>query len=69
MMLVAVLSVALLFAYTWHVMIAGSVLYLLSLPLGARAWHRKYGTLVMEDDTDEDEDDDQPRKNRLDLDI
>ncbi|MGV0878097.1 CDP-diacylglycerol--serine O-phosphatidyltransferase [Martelella sp. FLE1502] len=69
MMLVAVLSVALLFAYTWHVMIVGSVLYLLSLPLGARAWHRKYGTLVMEDDTDDDEDDSLPRKNRLDLDI
>lgn len=69
MMLVAVLSVALLFAYTWHVMIAGSVLYLLSLPLGARAWHRKYGTLVMEDDTEDDEDDSLPRKNRLDLDI
>ncbi|WP_180897277.1 CDP-alcohol phosphatidyltransferase family protein [Martelella soudanensis] len=68
MMLLAVLSVALLVAYTWHVMVVGSALYLASLPLGARAWHRKYGTLVMEDDAEE-EDDSQPRKNRLDLDI
>lgn len=70
MMLLAVLSVALLVAYTWHMMIAGSALYLAALPLGARAWHSKYGTLVMEeDDEDDDEDPDHPRKNRLDLDI
>ncbi|MET3599415.1 CDP-diacylglycerol--serine O-phosphatidyltransferase [Martelella mangrovi] len=71
MMLLAVLSVALLVAYTWHVMIAGSALYLAALPLGARAWHSKYGTLVMEEDDDVDDEDDpeHPRKNRLDLDI
>ncbi len=71
MMLLAVLSVALLVAYTWHMMIAGSALYLAALPLGARAWHSKYGTLVMEEDNDDDdeEDPDHPRKNRLDLDI
>nr|WP_272210854.1 hypothetical protein [Marinicella sp. W31]MDC2876771.1 hypothetical protein [Marinicella sp. W31] len=32
LMLLAVLSVALLVAYTWHVMIAGSALYLAALP-------------------------------------
>ncbi|QQM28830.1 CDP-diacylglycerol--serine O-phosphatidyltransferase [Martelella lutilitoris] len=71
MMLLAVLSVALLVAYTWHMMIAGSALYLAALPLGARAWHSKYGTLVMEEDGDDDDEDDpdHPRKNRLDLDI
>lgn len=69
MMLLTALSVALLFAYTWYVMIVGSALYIASLPLGARAWHRKYGTLVMEEDDEEDDDLGQPRKNRLDLDI
>ncbi|AJY46613.1 CDP-diacylglycerol--serine O-phosphatidyltransferase [Martelella endophytica] len=72
MMLVAVLTVALLVSYTWHVMIAGSALYLATLPLGARAWHAKYGTLVMESDVhleDDEEADESLRKNRLDLDI
>lgn len=71
MMLVAALSVALLASYTWHMMIAGSLLYIASLPVGARAWHNKYGTLIMESDigTDDDEDDFKNRKNRLDLDI
>ncbi len=45
MMLGVVLYVALLSSYTWEVMVVTVVLYLLSLPFGARKWKRKYGTL------------------------
>ncbi|TCT31449.1 CDP-diacylglycerol--serine O-phosphatidyltransferase [Martelella mediterranea] len=70
MILVAVLCVALLVSYTWHMMIAGSLLYIASLPLGARAWHSKYGTFVMESDAHhEDDGPSTTRRNRLDLDI
>jgi CDP-diacylglycerol--serine O-phosphatidyltransferase len=43
--LVVVVYVALLMSYTWEVLAATSVLYLCTIPFGARAWNRKYGSL------------------------
>ncbi|MCP4316810.1 MAG: phosphatidylcholine/phosphatidylserine synthase [Hyphomicrobiales bacterium] len=44
LMLVIVLYVALLMTFTWETMTATTVLYLVSLPFGARAWRKRYGT-------------------------
>lgn len=49
LMLVVVLYVAMLMTYTWEVLVATVVAYLASLPFGARAWHRQYGTLTIGD--------------------
>lgn len=43
--LVVVLYVALLMSYTWQVLAATSILYLCTIPFGARAWSKKYGSL------------------------
>ncbi len=43
LMLVIVIYVAMLMTYTWETMTATTVLYLLSLPFGARAWRKRYG--------------------------
>jgi CDP-diacylglycerol---serine O-phosphatidyltransferase len=43
--LVVVVYVALLMSYTWQVLAATSILYLCTLPFGARAWMKKYGSL------------------------
>ncbi|MEX3008179.1 CDP-diacylglycerol--serine O-phosphatidyltransferase [Hoeflea sp. TYP-13] len=43
LMLVIVLYVALLMTFTWETMTATTVLYLVSLPFGARAWRKRYG--------------------------
>lgn len=43
--LVVVLYVALLMSFTWPVLAATSILYLCTIPFGARAWNRKYGAL------------------------
>ncbi|CAN7226280.1 CDP-diacylglycerol--serine O-phosphatidyltransferase [Rhizobium tibeticum] len=48
-MLGVVLYVALLSSFTWEVMVVTAVLYLLTLPFGARKWKRKYGTLTIEE--------------------
>jgi CDP-diacylglycerol--serine O-phosphatidyltransferase len=40
-----VVYVALLMSFTWEVLAATSVLYLCTIPFGARAWNRKYGSL------------------------
>ena len=40
-----VLYVALLMSFTWQVLAATSILYLCTIPFGARAWNRKYGSL------------------------
>ncbi|MBP1850811.1 CDP-diacylglycerol--serine O-phosphatidyltransferase [Rhizobium halophytocola] len=45
-----VLYVALLMSFTWEVLSVSVILYLLTLPLGTRAWHRRYGTLTVEDE-------------------
>jgi CDP-diacylglycerol--serine O-phosphatidyltransferase len=43
--LVVVVYVALLMSFTWQVLAATSILYLCTLPFGARAWTKKYGSL------------------------
>lgn len=43
--LIVVLYVALLMSFTWQVLAATSILYLCTIPFGARAWSRKYGSL------------------------
>ncbi|HBF30601.1 phosphatidylcholine/phosphatidylserine synthase [Rhizobium sp.] len=45
-----VLYVALLMSYTWEVLSATVIFYLLTLPFGARAWQRKYGTLTVNEE-------------------
>jgi len=43
--LVVVLYVALLMSFTWEVLAVTSILYLCTLPFGARHWQKKYGSL------------------------
>ncbi|WP_117194217.1 CDP-alcohol phosphatidyltransferase family protein [Rhizobium terrae] len=50
-LLVAVLYVALLMSYTWEVLSVTVVAYLCILPFSARAWHRRYGTITIEDES------------------
>ena len=40
-----VLYVALLMSFTWQVLAVTSILYLCTIPFGARAWNHKYGSL------------------------
>ncbi|MBB3963828.1 CDP-diacylglycerol--serine O-phosphatidyltransferase [Rhizobium metallidurans] len=49
LMLGVVLYVAMLSSFTWEVMSLTAVIYLLTLPFGARKWKRKYGTLTIEE--------------------
>jgi CDP-diacylglycerol--serine O-phosphatidyltransferase len=46
-----VLYVALLMSYTWEVLSLTVIAYMLVLPFSARAWHRRYGTITIEDDS------------------
>ncbi|ATN33734.1 CDP-diacylglycerol--serine O-phosphatidyltransferase [Rhizobium sp. ACO-34A] len=50
MILGVVLYVALLMSFTFEVLSFTVLAYLLSLPFGARAWHRRYGTLTIDDE-------------------
>ncbi|WP_419910513.1 CDP-diacylglycerol--serine O-phosphatidyltransferase [Hoeflea sp.] len=43
LLLIIVLYVALLMTFTWQTMAASTLLYLFSLPFGARAWRKRYG--------------------------
>jgi Phosphatidylserine synthase len=52
MILAVVLYVALLMSFTWQVLSVTVILYLATLPFGARSWHRRYGTLTVDDNTD-----------------
>ncbi len=45
-----VIYVALLTSFTWEVLSITVITYLCMLPFSARAWHRRYGTLTIEDD-------------------
>ncbi|MGV1792439.1 CDP-diacylglycerol--serine O-phosphatidyltransferase [Rhizobium lusitanum] len=56
-MLGIVVYVALLMSYTWHVMVVTVAVYLLSLPLGARSWAKKYGTYTINGPGDPNVDD------------
>jgi CDP-diacylglycerol--serine O-phosphatidyltransferase len=53
MILAVVLYVALLMSFTWEVLVVTVLLYLCSLPLGARNWHRRYGTLTIGEESAE----------------
>jgi CDP-diacylglycerol--serine O-phosphatidyltransferase len=53
MILGVVLYVALLMSFTWQVLVVTVVLYLCSLPVGARNWHRRYGTLTIGEESAE----------------
>lgn len=57
LMLAVVVYVALLMSYTWEVMVVTVAVYLLSLPLGARRWQKKYGTFTINGPADPDVDD------------
>jgi len=48
--------VALLMSFTWEVLSVTVIAYLFTLPLGARAWHKRFGTLVVMDDVGEGND-------------
>ncbi|MGF0536624.1 CDP-diacylglycerol--serine O-phosphatidyltransferase [Agrobacterium sp. ES01] len=61
LMLTVVLYVALLMSFTWQVLSLTVLLYLITLPFGARAWRRRYGTLTVEDDSNEHEENDLDR--------
>jgi CDP-diacylglycerol--serine O-phosphatidyltransferase len=50
-LLAVVLYVALLMSYTWEVLSVTVIAYLCVLPFSARAWHRRYGTITIEDDS------------------
>ncbi|WP_296081396.1 CDP-diacylglycerol--serine O-phosphatidyltransferase [uncultured Agrobacterium sp.] len=47
--LIVVLYVALLMSFTWEVLILTVLAYLTFLPFSARIWHKRYGTLTIED--------------------
>ncbi|MBB5274114.1 CDP-diacylglycerol--serine O-phosphatidyltransferase [Rhizobium rosettiformans] len=53
MILGVVLYVALLMSFTWEVLVVTVLLYLCSLPFGARNWHRRYGTLTIGEESAE----------------
>lgn len=53
MILGVVLYVALLMSFTWEVLVVTVILYLCSLPIGARNWHRRYGTLTIGEESAE----------------
>ncbi|TRB02533.1 MULTISPECIES: CDP-diacylglycerol--serine O-phosphatidyltransferase [Rhizobium/Agrobacterium group] len=50
MILVVVLYVAMLMSFTWEVLVLTVAAYLVFIPISARLWHRRYGTLTIEED-------------------
>lgn len=50
-LLVLVLYVAMVMSYTWEMLSLTVIAYLLILPFSARAWHRRYGTITIEDES------------------
>ncbi|QCI98227.1 CDP-diacylglycerol--serine O-phosphatidyltransferase [Agrobacterium larrymoorei] len=52
--LIVVLYVALLMSFTWEVLVVTVAAYLTFLPFSARIWHKRYGTLTIEDHDHED---------------
>ncbi|MBO3759648.1 CDP-diacylglycerol--serine O-phosphatidyltransferase [Ciceribacter sp. L1K23] len=61
MILAVVLYVALLMSFTWQVLVVTVILYLATLPLGARSWHRRYGTLTVDEEPSDANDSDMDR--------
>ena len=54
MILVVVLYVAMLMSFTWEVLVLTVAAYLVFIPISARLWHRRYGTLTIEEDGHDD---------------
>lgn len=52
--LAVVLYVALLMSFTWTVLSLTVLAYLAFLPISASIWHKRYGTLTIEEDDDGD---------------
>lgn len=48
--LIVVLYVALLMSFTWEILVATVLAYLVFLPFSARIWHKRYGTLTIDED-------------------
>lgn len=48
--LIVVLYVALLMSFTWEILVVTVVAYLIFLPFSARIWHKRYGTLTIDED-------------------
>ncbi len=51
--LIVVLYVALLMSFTWEVLVLTVLAYLIFLPFSARIWHKRYGTLTIDDAHDD----------------
>jgi CDP-diacylglycerol--serine O-phosphatidyltransferase len=51
--LIVVLYVALLMSFTWEVLVLTVLAYLVFLPFSARIWHKRYGTLTIDDAHDD----------------
>ncbi len=54
MILGVVLYVAMLMSFTWEVLVLTVAAYLVFIPISARLWHRRYGTLTIGEDAHED---------------
>jgi CDP-diacylglycerol--serine O-phosphatidyltransferase len=48
--LIVVLYVALLMSFTWEILVVTVLAYLVFLPFSARIWHKRYGTLTIDED-------------------
>ncbi|KQO75328.1 phosphatidylcholine/phosphatidylserine synthase [Rhizobium sp. Leaf262] len=48
--LIVVVYVALLMSFTWEVLVLTVLAYLVFLPFSARIWHKRYGTLTIDED-------------------
>ncbi|OJT97014.1 MAG: CDP-diacylglycerol--serine O-phosphatidyltransferase [Rhizobium sp. 63-7] len=66
LMLAVVIYVALLMSFTWQVLSLTVITYLATLPFGAHAWKKKYGTLIIEDTVHADSTDDAAKEDDLD---
>jgi CDP-diacylglycerol--serine O-phosphatidyltransferase len=52
--LIVVVYVAMLMSFTWEVLALTVAAYLIFLPFSARLWHKRYGTLTIEEDSHAD---------------
>jgi CDP-diacylglycerol--serine O-phosphatidyltransferase len=50
LILIVVLYVAMLMSFTWEVLVLTVIAYLVFLPFSARIWHKRYGTLTIDED-------------------
>lgn len=52
--LLVMVYVAMLMSFTWEVLALTVAAYLIFLPFSARLWHKRYGTLTIDEDSHED---------------